>query len=182
MIFWAWHARVHPYAYAFQNAIEHWLFLTSCIFVLLATAYTWHDEPSSTIESALISVLIGSLLGIGAIPLYFRWRGPLRRARESWNTTSRLSASSRFWPSRRGSSSSNRHSRAASKRSRDAISARRAEIAKHGFGDAVSFARSRRFTQSRCPSSAHPSAADASTADEGDDDSSRCAVQPRVLA
>lgn len=38
IIFWGWHTSAHPFPFAFQNAIEHWLFFSSCLFVVVSAS------------------------------------------------------------------------------------------------------------------------------------------------
>ena len=52
-IFWAWHARVSPFCFTFQNRLEHFLFFCSFTIVLLAMAYTFPEERMLVVEVLL---------------------------------------------------------------------------------------------------------------------------------
>ena len=83
--FWAAQLRVKPYAYAFQNAIESWLFVANIALVVLGTAYTSlkvSGDLSPGIEVLCVLLLIGSLLAAAGFMVNQSRREHLKRRRD----------------------------------------------------------------------------------------------------
>ena len=83
--FWAAHLRVRPYAYAFQNLIESWLFIANIVLVVLGTTYTSlkvSGTLSPGIEVLCVLLLVGSLVCAAGFMVVQSRREHLRRRRD----------------------------------------------------------------------------------------------------
>jgi len=77
--FWHIHVRSRPYEFAFQNAIESWLYVVNIVFILLGGLYTLLNAQTTPtwvqalIEVTMVFVLVASCLVSGAYLAYGYW-------------------------------------------------------------------------------------------------------------
>ena len=74
---WWYHARVQPYEFAFQNLVEHFLFASNTILILLGTVYTIYSlflQAGSTVQKLFEGLMLVVLLASIALTAgYLTW-------------------------------------------------------------------------------------------------------------
>ena len=82
-IFWQRHIARQPYEFAFQNAIESWLYFANIMIIFLGSLYTlfgtsnapdWvHKDIQPIVEVFMVMILVGSCLGAAFYLAYGYW-------------------------------------------------------------------------------------------------------------
>ena len=57
-----WHRHAKPFLSGYQNWIEVYLFVSSCVVIVLAFVYTWLPQKVLAVEVALTTILVGTLV------------------------------------------------------------------------------------------------------------------------